>query len=154
MSVLNYHLFFFWSLKFRSGGFHHYRATRRTEVDSPALPWPLWRSLVSSAAACSKGILPTPPRPHPAGAICRNQGRTGGTQDERALSFCVGWTCERCITFWLSTSLKCFSTYMKEKKSMRELVLVCICFGGGMLFKEGRQLNILLIWAEFTGSWG
>ena len=35
------------------------------------------------------------------------------TQDDRAASFCGCWACERCSIFWLSTSLKCFSTWKR-----------------------------------------
>lgn len=32
------------------------------------------------------------------------------TQEDKVESFCVCCACERCMDFWLSTSLKCFST--------------------------------------------
>lgn len=40
------------------------------------------------------------------------------SQEDKVESFCVCCACERCMDFWLSTSLKCFSTWkIKQSKS-------------------------------------
>lgn len=36
------------------------------------------------------------------------------TQEDKVESFCVCCACERCMDFWLSRSLKCFSTCRNE----------------------------------------
>ena len=50
---------------------------------------------------------------------------TQATQEDKVESFCVCCACERCMDFWLSTSLKCFST-CKEKIKF-ELYTVTQC---------------------------
>lgn len=39
------------------------------------------------------------------------------TQEDKVESFCVCCACERCMDFWLSTSLKCFSTWKSRNNN-------------------------------------
>lgn len=77
----------------------------------------VWNRLSSPLTSSKKEIKVEPPAaalPPPVVARWRVAGESpapgGGPQDEREVSFCVCCACERCITFWLSTSRKCFST--------------------------------------------
>lgn len=106
------------------------------EVELPCPPLTSFEEVFVICCCVFEGF---PPTPTPRRSTLSQPGRAGGTQDERALSFCVGWTCERCISFWLSTSLKCFSTWME--KEARKLALILDSGTAGMFLKN-------------RGSWG
>lgn len=46
------------------------------------------------------------------------------TQEDKVESFCVCCACERCMDFWLSTSLKCFSTCEGKAKTINKTLLI------------------------------
>lgn len=100
IQLLNYALVLFcWvfcsSLRFGNADPLLSRANRKYRI--PSLPRPA--SAEATTTASSAGCWKSPP--------------CVWTQDDRAASFCGCWACERCSIFWLSTSLKCFSTWKR-----------------------------------------
>lgn len=78
------------------------RANRKYRIPSLPRPASAEATTIASLAGCWK----SPP--------------CVWTQDDRAASFCGCWACERCSIFWLSTSLKCFSTWKRPVQPRSE----------------------------------